>query len=758
MAKSGAASRVKELREVLERANRAYYTDAAPVMSDVEFDRLLAELAQLELDHPELDDPESPTHRVGGDVIDGFVSVKHAAPMLSIDNTYDLGHKDNKGLLDWHERVVKDLGGAGGLFGGGGGPQMIADAKIDGVAMSLRYEHGKLASAITRGDGTKGDDVTANVRTIRAIPLSLNGKHVPEVLEVRGEVYFPLKEFDRVNKEREQEGDDLYLNPRNAAAGTLKQLDPKITAKRRLGFLAHGKGEISGKPGSFAGSHSQFLERLKELGFPVNTPLAATEDIQEVIAAIRTFDEKRHKQPYATDGVVVRLDSFAQQEELGYTSKSPRGFVAYKYPAERKTTVLVRVDPQVGKSGKITPRAVMEPVLLAGTVVKHASLHNYGRVRDASTDPDVPDAPRTDIRIGDTVYVEKAGEIIPYVAGVVIAKRPRGAEKIEPPTKCPECNGPVELDPPEAVDDPKLETSRSCVNPECPAQIREKIIWFAGRRQMDIEGLGEKTVDQIRATALPTSDERRIAAGVPDDVKEIPLGAFADVFRLKDHRESLLQLERMGEKKVDNLLEGIEQAKSRGLGKVLAGMGIRHVGESTSKALARHFKDLDDLLAAEEPRLRPKTLKKDEAARLGLPIEVGDREETGLGNDTARAVHDYLHSRVATRTFKDLREQGVDFSSQDYRPPTAARAKPAEGPFAGKTIVLTGTLANYQRDDLKDLLEKLGAKISGSVSSKTHLLIAGEEAGSKLSKAQELGVTIWDEQKLLDALNAAGAS
>ncbi len=811
MAKSGAASRVKELREVLQRANRAYYTDAAPVMSDVEFDRLLAELSQLERDHPDLDDPESPTHRVGGDVIDGFVSVKHAAPMLSIDNTYDLGHKDNKGLLDWHKRVVTDLRGGGGLFGGGGaggGPVLVADAKIDGVAMSLRYEGGKLARAITRGDGTKGDDVTANVRTIRAIPLSLSGNNVPDVLEVRGEVYFPLKEFERVNKERESEGDDLFLNPRNAAAGTLKQLDPKITAKRRLGFVAHGKGEISGKPGVFAASHSQFLERLKDLGFPVNTPLAATDDIQKVITAIRTFDEKRHKQPYATDGVVVRIDSFAQQEELGYTSKSPRGFVAYKYPAERKTTVLIDVEHQVGKSGRITPRAVMVPVHLAGTIVKHASLHNYGRVRDASTDPDDVKAPRTDIRIGDSIYVEKAGEIIPYVAGVNLSKRPAHAVQLHKPSKCPVCGGPVEieydLDRTKIIERyPKLpkmirdlqfsisqtsnpqhkeqretrlakyrtelhagppkplnandETALLCVNPECPAQICEKLIWFAGRRQMDIEGLGEKTVSQIRATALPKGAERRIAAGVPDDVKEIPLGAFADVFRLKDYRESLLQLERMGEKKVDNLLEGIEQAKSRGLGKVLAGMGIRHVGESTSKALARQFKDLDDLLAAEEPRLRPKTLKKDEAARLGLPIEVSDREETGLGNDTARAVYDYLHSKVATRTFKDLREQGVDFSSQDYRPPTTARAKPAEGPFAGKTIVLTGTLANYQRDDLKDLLEKLGAKISGSVSSKTHLLIAGEEAGSKLLKAQELGVTIWDEPKLLEALKAAGA-
>ncbi len=762
--KSEARARIDELRAILDAANRAYYVDAAPVMSDVEFDRRLAELAELEREHPDLDHPDSPTHRVGGEAIDGFETIKHAIPMLSIDNTYELGHADNKGLLDWYDRAVKDLGGSGGgLFGGTASDRLrvVADPKIDGVAMSLRYERGRLARAITRGDGSKGDDVTANVKTIRAIPLILEspgGKvKLPEILEVRGEVYFPLKEFERVNTEREEQGDDLFLNPRNAAAGTLKQLDPRITAQRRLGFVAHGRGQISDP--RFAASHSDFLEKLRALGMPVNKPLLATSDISAVVKAIQAFDSARHKQPYAIDGVVVRVDSFAQQEELGTTSKSPRGFVAYKYPAERKTTTLLRVDPQVGKTGKITPRAVMEPVLLAGTVVQHASLHNYGRVRDASTNPDSPDAPRTDIRIGDTIYVEKAGEIIPYVAGVVLSKRPSGARKLVPPDKCPECAGPVEIDPPEAENEPTLETSRCCVNPECPAQIREKIIWFAGRKQMDIEGLGEKTVDQIRATALPKDDERRLAAGVPPEAKRIPLDTFADVFRLKDHRETLLTIERMGEKKVDNLLEGIEAAKSRGLAKVLAGMGIRHVGDATAKALARQFKSLEDLLEAEEPRLRPKTLKKDEAARLGFPLDPKDRVETGLGNETAPAVHAYLHSKVAARTFRELEEAGVDLKSHDYRPPNAGgRAAGApESIFDGKTIVLTGTLENYEREALKEVLEKLGAKVSGSVSSKTDLLIAGESAGSKLDKAKELNVRIMEEPELLKELAKAGA-
>jgi DNA ligase (NAD+) len=757
------AKRITDLRALLEKANRAYYADAAPIMSDVEFDRLLAELAQLEREHPELDDPDSPTHRVGGDAVDGFTTVAHAKPMLSIENTYSLGHDDNRGLLDWHERITRDAGSTGGdgLFASKANAKimLVADAKIDGIAMSLRYEKGRLVRAITRGDGVRGDDVTSNVRAIRAVPLTLDGGDLLDILEIRGEVYFPLKEFERVNAEREAEGEELYLNPRNAAGGTLKQLDPKVTASRRLGFIAHGKGEVSdtgrGKP--FADTHSDFIKKLKSLGMPVNSPLIVTSDINEIIDRIKAFNTVRHSQPYATDGVVVRVDSFAQQEALGYTSKSPRAFVAYKYPAERKTTVILRVDHQVGKTGKITPRAAMEPVLLAGTVVKHATLHNYGRVRDASTNPDVLEAPRTDIRIGDTVYVEKAGEVIPYVAGVMLDKRPKNAKKIEAPDACPECKGTVEIEPPEGVDNPALETARRCVNPECPAQVRERLVWFAGRKQMDIEGLGEKTVDQIRATALPKDDPRRAEFGVTDSTPLIPLDSFADIFRLKDHRDALLTLDRMGEKKVDNLLQGIEDAKSRGLGKLLAGMGIRHIGESTSKGLARIFKDLDALLEAEEWQLRPKDAAANKAERTKHNLgDAKDQPETGLGKLSAPIVHAYLHSAAAKKTFRELRAAGVDLTSHDYRDPAKARAASANLPFSGKTFVITGTLENYQRDPLKELLENLGAKVSSSVSSKTSVLIAGEEAGSKLDKARELGVETWDETRLLKELKAAG--
>jgi DNA ligase (NAD+) len=748
MVRTSPHERVLKLRELLEQANRAYYVEASPIMSDPEFDRLLVELATLEREHPELDDPSSPTHRVGGEPIEGFRPVRHSVPMLSIDNTYSEAE-----LREWYKRVLTGLGlapangrGKAGSPGGtlfetadaGDLPALACDPKIDGVAMSLRYEKGMLVSAATRGDGRVGDDVTHNVRTIRAIPTQLRAARgtnasIPEVLEIRGEVFIPLKEFERINDERQQQGLELFMNPRNACAGTLKQLDPKVVAKRRLGFYAHGRGLVSDE--DFAAGHAEFLQKIRSLGIPVNPAARLCGTIEEVLELISAFAQERLSIDYATDGMVVRVDSFEQQEALGSTSKSPRWVIAYKYPAEQKNTVLLRIDHQVGKTGRITPRASMEPVLLAGTIVKHATLHNYGRVRDAATEePGV----RTDIRIGDTVVVEKAGEIIPQVVSVVLARRPQVALKIEAPAHCPECGGPVELEPLEAHGNPALETGRRCVNPECPAQVHEKLVWFAGRNQMDIDGLGEKTIDQIRRESA------------------IPLRTFADIFRLPRHRDELLKLERMGEKKVDNLLAGIEAAKKRGLARVLSGMGIRHIGTSTARAIARIFPDLDALLAAPEPLLRPKTLSPDEAASYGLPPDPKDRISTELGKETAPVFHEYLHSDVAKKTFQELREAGVDLASHEYKPPSAS-ATPADGPFAGKTIVLTGTLDSFERKQLGELLESMGAKVSGSVSSRTSLVIAGREAGSKLDKAQELGIEVWDEARLLEALGRTGA-
>lgn len=724
-------NRIAELRALLDRANRAYYVDASPIMSDPEFDRLLKELAELESRHPELDDAASPTKRVGGEPIEGFRQIQHRLPMLSIDNTYD-----EQGLRDWYARVSK---GDSGLFGGdASGPVVVCDPKIDGVALSVRYEEGKLVHAVTRGDGTTGDDVTHAARAIRAIPLSLvaSGKNaplVPNVLEVRGEVYMPAREFERLNKEREDAGEELFMNPRNATAGTIKNLDPKVAGSRNLAFSAHGRGEVivqkAGDSEAFAETFSQFLKNIRALGIPASPHSKICKSADEAIEIIREFDTKRRSLSFATDGMVVRVDSFARQAELGLTSKSPRWIVAYKYPAERKTTKLIDVLHQVGKTGKITPRAVMEPVLIAGTMVQHATLHNYGRIKDAETEkPDV----RTDIRIGDTVYVEKAGEIIPQVVGVVLEERPKAARKIAAPSKCPECSAVVEVEPPEAEDNPALETVRRCMNPECPAQMREKLVWFAGRKQMDIEGLGEKTVDLIRAS-------------------NVPLNSFADVFRLGEYRSQLTELDGMGEKKVETLVAGIEAAKQRGLGRLLGSMGMRHVGDTTGKMLARVFPDLDALLEASSDALMPRALKKDRAIELGFPADSKDRPETGLGKDTAPAVHAFLHSAQARKMFSDLRSLGVSLVSADYRKP-GSQAAPATGPFAGKTVVLTGTLENYERTELAEILEGLGAKVSGSVSSKTNLVIAGDAAGSKLEKARELGITVWDEAQLQKAL------
>jgi len=695
--------RILDLRQTLDRANHAYYVEFKPFLSDQEYDEKLAQLAELERAHPEFDDPASPTRRMADQPIGGFRQARHAVPMLSIDNTYSAEE-----VRAWVRSVRKGLGltpepADEGLFARKEAPvRFVCDPKIDGVAMSLRYEAGVLVSAVTRGDGTTGDDVTPNVRTIKAVPLRLKdgaGARIPGVLEIRGEVYLPLKEFHRINMEREAEGEEPFMNPRNACAGTLKQLDPRIVAQRRLGFVAHGLGEVH--PASAFASHSSYIEAVRAMGVPSGKVNACT-DAQGIIAFIDAFASEKDRQPYMIDGVVVRVDSFVQQRELGVTSKSPRWCIAYKYPAERKQTVLLDVLHQVGKTGKITPRAVMKPVLLAGTTVQHATLHNYGMVR------------QKDFRIGDTVVVEKAGEIIPQVIEAVLRERPRGAKKLEAPARCPECKGELEIEPPEAIPpegDPTLETTRRCINPECPAQIREKLIWFTGRKQMDIDGLGEKTIDQIR------------------NESDIRLDHFADIFRLSHHRKQLLELDRMGARKVDNLIAGIEDAKHRPLARLLGSLGIRHVGASNAKLLARRFASIDDLLEASAEQLET--------------IE-------GFGPVRAEVVSRYLQSAAGRATFRKLRDVGVEMPNPDYRAATEERA--AGGPFAGKTVVLTGTLERYERAALAEKLEGLGAKVTGSVSKKTDLVIAGEAAGSKLQKARELGIEVWDEARLLQEL------
>ncbi len=754
--KKADGTRAAELREELERADRAYYVEAKPFLSDREYDEKLKELAALEEDLG-IDDPTSPTRRVGGEPVEGFRTVKHAVPMLSIDNSYS--EADIEEWIERMERALKKSAGPtegsddaeGVLFGEGAADDrgeeelaLVCDAKIDGVAVSVRYEDGDLALALTRGNGREGDDITEHARHIRAIPLRLRdggGDGVPKVVEVRGEVFLPNDEFRRINEEREAAGDEPFMNPRNACAGTLKSLDPRVVTDRRLGFVGHGRGEIRGLDG--VETHSGFCERMSSLGVPMSTARPAR-GAAGVMEAIGAFREGVSGLPYMIDGVVVRLDSWGAQERLGTTSKSPRWCVAYKFPAERKPTKLIRIEAQVGKTGKVTPRAVMEPVLLAGTTVRHASLHNFGLLREK------------DIREGDEVIVEKAGEIIPQVIGVVDPEsgehKRRG--KYSPPEECPECGKGLELE----YDDADRETARRCVNPECPAQVREKLIWFAGRRQMDIDGLGEKTIDQIRGTHLDADDPRREALGVPAETEKIPLDHFADIYTLHEHRESLLTLERMGEKKVENLLAGVEASKGRGLDRVLAGMGIRHVGETTARALARVFRDIDELLDAPVWKLMPTAVNtisdKRRREEFGLEQKIEPAYETGLGIDTAPVVYRYLHSDAAKETFERLRELGVDLTSHDYRPPGEEGSSEASSAVSGKTVVLTGELESHTRDEAREALERLGAKVTGSVSKNTDVVVAGEKAGSKLRKAEELGVEVWDEAKFLEVVGS----
>lgn len=684
--------RITELRELLERANVAYYVDAEPIMSDRDYDLLMRELIALEQKHPELRDPNSPTQRIGDQPVGSFRTVRHTIPMQSIDNTYSI-----EDLRAWHDRVVRGLGlqTNESLFGGGDGPakfMMVCDPKIDGIAASLRYQTGEFVLAITRGDGEKGDDITAQVRTIRAVPLKLRGdrkREIPDVLEVRGEIFMPNSEFQRINQEREAAGETLFANARNATAGTLKSLDPSVAAKRKLNFVAHGRGEVRGGGFQKIETYWDFLQAIKALGLPVNPLTQRCDSIESVIKRVEWFAEHRAKQAYGVDGMVIRVDRFDLQEKLGSTAKSPRWCIAYKYPAEQGTTTLLKVDWQVGKGGTLTPRATMEPIFLAGTTVTHATLHNIEEIH------------RKDIRVGDTVIIEKAGEIIPQVVSVVLDKRPRAvkdAGPMKPPQRCPECGGTVEREGPKLF----------CVNPECPAQFREKLQWFVGRGQMDIEGMGEKLVNQL------------IDAGL---VKH-----FADVFTLT--RDDLLKLERMGEKSADNLLAAIEDAKSRGLTRVLAGLGIRHIGAGAAKTIARHFPDAHALLAASLDEL----------------MELPD-----FGEVTAPVLHEYLHSKQGRDTIARLEKVGVDLRSPSFsaRPQAGANAST----FAGKTIVLTGTLESFKRDELTEKLESLGAKVAGSVSKNTDIVIAGDEAGSKLDKAKQLGVEVWDERKLLAALS-----
>ncbi|GMA57974.1 DNA ligase [Alicyclobacillus sacchari] len=666
-----AKSRVKELREQIEYHNRRYYLEDQPEITDAEWDSLMRELLQLEAAYPELADPTSPTQRVGAPVAEGFTKVEHAIPMLSLANAYSTGD-----LIEFDRRVRQVVGEA---------VRYVCELKIDGLAVSLRYENGILVQGATRGDGEIGEDITANIRTIRNVPLQLNE---PVSIEVRGEAYMPKREFARLNELREAQGEPLFANPRNAAA-SLRQLDPAVAASRRLGVIVYQLAQ----PGEHAvGTHSEALAYAARLGLPAHGERRLCHNIEEVVAYIEEWANRRHDLPYATDGMVIKVDDLALQDELGFTAKSPRWAIAYKYAAEQAETTLRSIELTVGRTGVVTPTAVFYPVPLAGTTVARASLHNEDLIHEK------------DIRVGDVIVVQKAGDIIPEVIRAIPERRTQELP-FQMPTTCPQCGSPLQ----------KLngEVAWRCMNPECPALIREGLIHFASRDAMNIEGLGEQWIAILLDRGM--------------------VRTYADLYRLK--KADLLQLERMGDKLADKLLRAISDSKRNSLERLLFGLGIRHVGEKAAKTLAQHFGTMDALMVADIDAL----------------LQVSD-----VGPKMAESIRLYFASPSVRLLIGELKELGLNM---DY---LGARAV-SDGPFAGKTVVLTGVLAEADRKQAAAWVEQLGGKVSSSVSVKTDILIAGEKAGSKLAKAQEILAThanaslqILDETAFLKIVDEAG--
>jgi DNA ligase (NAD+) len=662
-----AKNRILELRELLEKYNYEYHVLDKPSVPDAEYDQLMKELIELENNHPELHDEHSPTSRVGGAVLDFFEKVEHTVPMLSLGNAFN-----DQDLRDF-DRRVRD--------GVGDNVTYVAELKIDGLAVSLLYEDGRFIRGATRGDGTIGEDITNNLKTIRSIPFKLKD---PVMLEVRGEAFMPKKSFQKLNAHREEEGQELFANPRNAAAGSLRQLDPKIAASRNLDIFLYGVGKLDGHS---VDSHDESLTYLSHLGFKTNPEWKKCDNIDEVIEYVNGWQEKRPDLPYEIDGIVIKVNSLYQQEELGFTAKNPRWAIAYKFPAEEVVTKLEGIELNVGRTGVVTPTALLQPVLVAGTTVKRASLHNEDLIREK------------DIKIGDYVVVKKAGDIIPEVVNVITERRTGEETDFNMPTECPECESKLErLDG---------EVALRCLNPQCPAQIREGFIHFVSRNAMNIDGLGEKVVAQL--------------------FKEKLIDNVADLYKLE--RGKLLELERMGEKSADNLLAAIEKSKENSLERLLFGLGIRHVGAKAAKTIAQRFETMEALMAATKEEL----------------LEVEE-----IGEKMADSIQLYFSKPEVKELMEELQSLGVNMT---YKGPKLVKVEDLDTPFAGKTVVLTGKLSILTRNEAKEKLERLGAKVTGSVSKNTDMLIAGEDAGSKLDKAKKLGIDVWDEQQLVDELN-----
>jgi DNA ligase (NAD+) len=657
-----ASVRVSELRDQIRKHDYLYYVVAEPVVSDLQYDQLLKELADWETRFPSLITNDSPTQKIGDQVVEGLAQVAHRIPMLSIDNTYTEGE-----LRDFLHRIEKLLSGEP--------VEWVVELKVDGVAASIRYEQGSLVAAVTRGNGEVGDDVTHNARTIRGLPLQLQGKHIPKTLEVRGEVYMTNSDLVELNEQRTRSGEAEFKNPRNVTAGSIRLLDPKICAKRKLRFLCHGMGFCEGLP---VRTHMEFLDKVREFGVPITPLVQSFQSSQEVVVHCNRLVENLHELDFEVDGLVIKVNSLEQRESLGATSKSPRWVIAYKIEKYEAVTKLLAIKTQVGKTGTITPVAELEPVQLAGTTVSRASLHNLDEIK------------RKDVRVDDWVVVEKAGKIIPHIVRVEKHRRERELPEFEFPEQCPECGEKL-------VKDTSGVYIR-CVSNQCPAQWRQRLRYFASRDCMDIEGLGEKLVNQLVDAQLVNS--------------------YADLYGLTT--DKLMQLERMGKKSAENILQGIQASKQRGLSRVLNAITIRHVGQRVAMVLARRFGSAENLLNATQE-------------------ELANTEE--IGPIIAKSVFDFCRSEEGSQVFEQLRHAGVLLSTSQED------SVDRSGVFANKTLVVTGTLVHYSRDEIERLIGKLGGKASGSVSKNTDFLVAGEAAGSKLQKAKELGVRILSEEE-----------
>lgn len=667
MDRQSAENRINELHELLNQYNYEYHVLDKPSVSDSEYDQLLRELIDLEALFPDLKTSDSPSQRVGGAILDAFEKVEHRTPMLSLGNAFN-----EEDLRDFDRRVRQAVGDDFSY---------VCELKIDGLAVSLRYEDGVLAQGATRGDGSIGEDITSNLKTIRSIPLKISEEIS---FEVRGEAFMPKGSFEALNKIKDEKGEEPFANPRNAAAGSLRQLDPKIAASRNLDLFLYALADI-GDTG--IDSHSEGLDKLDSLGFKTNPERKQCATIEEVIDYVGKWTDQRPNLSYDIDGIVIKVNSLEQQEQLGTTAKSPRWAIAFKFPAEEVVTVLKEIELSVGRTGVVTPTAILAPVRVAGTTVQRASLHNEDLIREK------------DIKIGDHVVIKKAGDIIPEVVNVLEDKRTGDEQEFHMPTHCPECESElVRLEG---------EVALRCINPKCPAQIREGLIHFVSRNAMNIDGLGEKVISQLFGEKL---------------IEDV-----ADLYRLE--RNQLLQLERMGEKSADNLLDAIQASKANSLEKLLFGLGIRHVGAKAAKTLAQEFGSMDKLM----------NLGKEELTNVN---EIGDK--------MADAIVAYFENDEVKELIEELKDAGVNL---EYKGPKPVAASEVDTYFAGKTIVLTGKIERLSRNEAKEKIEMLGGKVTGSVSKKTDLVIAGEEAGSKLAKANELNIEVWDEDKLMEELN-----